>query len=164
MTQSPVGTGLEILEAMRQGVDYRLQINVRSFNILVRPISIGETLQVAQDVVEAMNRLSPNARTAVVEHTLMAKYTLIRASSSDIGVSDSRITDYVLDRFTPDEIALLFQQYVSACDKVNPSLEVLSQERIEEMVSDLKKSPSEAIERSFLDLVNIVRFLLTKDG
>lgn len=154
--------GLEALDAMRMGVEYKLQITIRSFSLMVRPITIGETLQVAQEVVEAMNRIPESARTRVVEHVLLAKYTLIKASTTEPGSNDPRITDLLLDHFTPDEITLLFKQYVSACDKVNPSLEIIETEKLLEMVEALKKSPSEVIERSFLDLVNIVRFLLTK--
>jgi hypothetical protein len=160
--QSPVDR-IEQLDAMRMGVDYRLPIRIRTFSLHVRPLTIAETVEIAGEVTDELERLG-KAATRVIEHVLLAKRTLIKASTSEPGANDQQLSDPILDRMTPDELDLLFKQYVAACDKVNPSLESLPAEEVRAMAERLKKSPSEAIELSFLQLVNIVQFLLTPDA
>ncbi len=152
------------LDAMRMGVEYRLEIKVREFKMSVRPITITETIQVASKVADKLMTLPKTAQNRITEHVLLAKETLMLASTSDVDVNDPKITDFILDRMTPDEIDNLFKQYVAATDKVNPSLEEMSTERVEALVEDIKKNPSLLIEHSFLELVNVSRYLLAHKG
>jgi len=154
----------DILSAMRQGVDYRLEITCRAFKMWVRPLSSYENMLVSQEVADRLLRLPPTHRLPSVEATMRAKITLQTASTSDVGKNDYRLTELEMDRMSSDEIAYLFKQYASACDKVNPSLDTMPREQVEALAEALKKSPSEAIELSFSDLVNIVRYLLTPDA
>lgn len=144
------------------GVDYRFPLNIRSYRIFVRPISVMETIQVASNVTEALQSQPESARHRLTENLFIARETLKVASTPEVGSKvQPAITDYVLERMTPDEIEYAFKQYVSACDKVNPALEELPEEQLKEIVETLKKNPSQAIEQSFLALVNVVRFLMT---
>lgn len=161
--QSPADS-IEQLDAMRLGVEYKLTIKVRGFALVVRPLSISETLEVAHEVGSVLASLPQTAQTKITEQVLIAKHTLIKASTTDVGVNDPKITHMILDRMTADEVTLLFKQFVSACDKVNPALETLPDEELKSLVDGLKKNgASEAIELSFLQLANIVRYLLTKN-
>lgn len=152
------------LEAMRMGTAYRAPVTIRGFSFQVRPISVGETLEIAEEVVERMKVLSEVARNRVTEHTMLSKLTLMRSSTSDVGATDFKIHEYLLDKMTPDELHFAFKQYVSICDRCNPCLEEMPVERLKELAEQVKKSPSEAIELSFLDLVNLARYLLTSVG
>lgn len=154
---------IDQLVALRMGVEYRQVISVRGLKLKVRPISITETVDISQEVNEQIQELPERSRNRMIEHTLVAKKTICLATTSAPGVRDPHITERVLDEFTPAELDLLFKEYVAVTDRVNPSLEMLKADEIDRMVAELKKSPSEAIELSFLDLVSVVRFLLTRE-
>lgn len=159
------------LEKMRAGIDYRFPIRVRQFSLDVRPLSILESLQVAQEVAEEVRKVPESARNRLTEHTFLAKATLIRASTSDVGKNDPKIHDYSLDRMTGDEVQALFKQYISVVDRANPSLEFMSTKDIEELVTDIKKNrteqnsvewDSQLTELSIWELASIARYFLTK--
>jgi hypothetical protein len=160
---------VEQLEQMRMGIDYRFTVAVRQYRLSLRPLSIIETVQVAGKVQERLGEVPPTSRTALLEHCYLAKETLILASTSDVGANDPKVTDYVLDRCTPAELSDLFKQYVSGCDRCNPSLEKLDQEELDSLVAALKKSDgdpaalaSQLTELSLLELASLSFFLLTK--
>lgn len=159
---------IEQINAMRLGVDYRLEIKVRGFKIMVRPLAISETLQIASAVQDELTKLPTNAQNRMTEHFILAKETLKLASTTDVGKNDPRITDLIMMNMTNDEIHFLFKQYVAACDRVNPALEMLQTEQVQALVDDLKKNSSkeelglQLIEQSFSQLVSLVHYLLTK--
>src|SRR5688500_9249144 len=95
---------IEQIEQMRAGVEYRFPIRIRKFAIEVRPLSIMETVQVAQRVAESIKLAPEAARNRLTEHTFLAKETLIVASTSEVNANDPKITDYILDRMTNDEL------------------------------------------------------------
>lgn len=163
--ESPEGQsdGYEILDAMRAGIEYRQPIRVRKWTVQLRPLSILETNEIAQEVQDELEEMKPNQRTRMAEHTLLAKKTLVRASTPDPERNSPTITELVLDKFTNDEIHYVYKQYSAIEDKVNPALEELSKESLELLVERVKKSPSELIELSFLELVNLSRHLLTRN-
>lgn len=105
---------IDQLSAMRMGVDYRLEVKVRGFKILVRPLAISETLQVASAVQTELRKLPPDAQNRMTEHVILAKETLKLASTSDVGKNDPHITDLIMMNMTNDEIHFLFKQYVAA--------------------------------------------------
>jgi hypothetical protein len=146
------------------GVAWRHNLQVRNYSVLVRPLSISETLQVVHSVAARLQAQPLLARTSALELSLLAKETLIVASTSDVGMQDAMLTEYLLDMLTPDELTHLYKQYSGMLDKVNPSLEDLKPEEMKALVEMVKKNPTEAIELSFLQLVNVVRFLVTSGG
>jgi len=163
---------MQQIEAMRAGVSYRFPIKVRNFELDVRPLALMETVSVAQKVAEAMKGVPESARNRLTEHAFLAKFTLELASTSDVDKNDPRITSYVLDRFTNDEIMAVFKQYVSIVDRANPVLDFMSPPEMEGLIDHLKKNRTETsseewdsqlIELSFSQLVSLVRFYLTND-
>lgn len=164
--------GLQQIDAMRSGVDYRFPVKVRSFELDVRPLSLMETVTVAQRVAEAMKSVPESARNRLTEHSFLAKFTLETASTSDVGAKDPKITEYVLDRMTAEELMAIFKQYVAIVDRANPVLDFMTPAELEAILDELKKNrleltpedwDSQLIELSFSQLVSITRFLLTKD-
>lgn len=159
-TQSPADS-IPQLEEMRLGVAYRFEARVRGFAVMLRPLSMSETIEVAAEVAGDLESFPAHARNRVTEHSLFCKKTLVKASTSAPDARDPRLTEYILDRMTSDEVLFLFKQYTLGTDRVNPALETMPEETLRAMIEDLKKNPSALIERSTLELVNVARFLLT---
>jgi hypothetical protein len=159
-------TRIEILEAMRQGTDYRFEVLIRGQSFRLRPLCNAETIQVADSVQEIMMNLKPHQRHALTEHTLVARKTLEMASTPGYGTNNPTLTDYVLERFTNDELHMLYQEYASGCDKVNPKLEEIPEAQVNALVEEVKKNSEPAalglalIELSSLQLVNVCRRLI----
>lgn len=151
------------LEAMRMGVDYHLTVKVRGFTITLRPLAIIEQQQVAATVVEKYNMLPAPAKNRLTENLITAKETLMIASTTDVGTGDPKITDYILDRMTDGEVQFLWKQYMSACDRVNPVLDELPIEKLEELVNEVKKNPETLLELSFSEVINVCRHLTKGD-
>lgn len=151
---------IEQLDAMRRGVDYRLEIKVRGFSMMVRPLTVDEVMQVAATVQEKMTMIPDSAKNALTENVLLAKETLKLASTSDIGTNDPKITDYILGRMTTDELQCLHKQYVGICDKVNPMLEEMAAAELQALIDALKKSPLQLTELSFMEMANVCRHLI----
>lgn len=154
------------LDAMRMGVDYRFQVRIRSYSVSLRPLSIIETIQVTERVAELIDSKPERARTRIMEHTLLAKETLKQASTLDVDSKEHpKLTDYILDRMTADELDAMFKEYVAICDRVNPVLEEIEPLRLNMIVEDLRKKKGDRldsvlIELSRWELVNICRSLL----
>lgn len=154
------------IEAMRFGTEYSFTASIRNFSIQLRPLSMLETIQVAQKVSDVISRIPPTGRVAVAESAILAQETLKIASSSGVGMSDQKITDYLMERMTPEELQALFKEYVAIVDRVNPSLELLPRDSMNSLVETLKKSPtqdlaSQLIGLSHSDLVSLAHCLLT---
>ena len=155
---------VEQIQAMRMGVDYRHLVSVREFKIHVRPVSISETIEIAQAVADRFESLPINARTRLAEHTFLAQETLKKASKpAPDSPEEPTISDYIMNRMTPDELSYLHKQYVAVMDKVNPFLEGMDAKEIKELVDKVIKNPLVAIELSFSELLNTVRYLVTKE-
>lgn len=149
------------LDAMRQGVDYHLEIKCRDYSVSVRPLTMKETVDVATRVNDALLKLPEHARTRLMESNLLAKETLKLATKNDMDSKDEpRLTDYVMDRMTPEELQFIHRQYVQAIDMVNPVMEQLSKEEIMAMVDAVKKNGSALTDLSFLQMANVCRFLI----
>lgn len=154
---------IQELEDMRQGVDYRLEVKIRGFSTLMRPIAISESAQIAANVQKELRALPEEAKNSITENLILAKHTLQTASTSDVGKTDPSITSLMMDRMTTDELQYLHKQYLAVCDKVNPMLEIMSPEAIAEMVEEIKKNSSVLTELSFMELANVCRFLIKGD-
>lgn len=152
-----------IIEAMRMGVNYVHPAKVRNFSVLLRPLSIQETINVAQEVVKSMSMMSDIEKTRLQEHSLVAIHTLVRAStpSPESGNETAKLSGMILRQLTNDELHALFKEYTIICEKVNPHVENLTQEEIKSLVDDIKKNPSHLIDLSFLQLVNLVKYYMT---
>lgn len=156
-------TDIPELEAMRMGVNYRQPIVVRNFKCLMRPLTIAETRIIAGEVATDMNSLPLDERNALTENSQIAKKTLQVASTSDVGATDYRLTDHMMERLTPEELEFLFKQYAAVTARCNPSLELLSQADMIKLVDAVKKKEVPLIDLSFLQLLSIAHYYSTKD-
>lgn len=152
---------LSELDAMRRGIDYRLTIQCRDYSVSVRPLTMKETVDVATRVNDAILRMPENARTRIMESTLLAKETLKLATKNDIDSKDEpRLTDYIMDRMTPEELQFIHRQYVQAIDRVNPVMETMPKEKLDGLVDAIKKNDSALTDLSFLEMANVCRHLI----
>ena len=164
---SPQASEYPILEAMREGVDYRFTLKIRGLTVSARPLASIEIINANVAVDKRLADLDERAQVQVTRSVLLAQEMLIAATSSDVGANDSKITAMQFERMTPDEIQSLYKQYLSGVERVNPMLEFLPSGTSHERVEQVRKSPdrtSVLIELSFSDLVSVCRFLLETDG
>ena len=154
------------LEAMRMGVDYSYPARVRGLTIMLRPLTIAEYLEMAHTIVLEMSKMPEHMRTAVMEDTIKAKETIKRASQTSSTKYDPQIFDATLNNMTSDELLAFYKQYLECMDKVNPMLELLPPEEMENLVASLKKKredlASQLIQLSFSERVSLLHHLLTK--
>lgn len=155
------------LEQMRMGAEYRFPVECRGFKVLLRPLTIAESLQAAANCVNKVQSMPKDAQTGVAEHVTLAKETLKFASQTDFGSSDPKLNDVVMDRWTSAELDFVFKQYVAGTDRCSPQLDVIPEDRLADLVEDIKKKPRtewllQTTELSFLQLAHLVPYLLTK--
>lgn len=156
--------GYGAIEDMRLGVDYKTRIQLRSFSITVRPLSMLETLQVEGNCQMEFSRVPEPAKTQLRWNHIFAKETLKLATTSDIGATDSSMTDAVMEKMTPEELQALMKQYVAAVDRVNPILETVNnKEDLGALVEQVKKNPSQLTELSLSQLMGLCRHLIFGD-
>jgi hypothetical protein len=151
---------MDVLDLMRLGCDARFPVKLRGFEVSLRPLTIAETVQLAGEVGEELAKKPNIARNAITEHVIFSIKTLTMASTSAPEKGDQKLTEYVLQSLTPDELHYLFKEYCIGNDRLNPSLEKLSMDNLNELVALVKKNHSALIELSFLELVNLSRHLL----
>lgn len=156
------------IDAMRMGVDYRFPVRIRQFTVMLRPLSVIESTEVAQQVADRFSQLPPSRQTALTEAVLLAQETLSLASTRGPGTKDPQLNELMLGNMTNDELQFLHNQYVNGCDRVNPALETITAERIEELVEEVKKKPDQSgsllIALSSQQLVQIVQHFLSTTG
>lgn len=149
------------LVQMRMGVSYRMPVRIRNFSVMLRPLSLAEQVQVASETASDFSALPKDMKHNLSEHTLLAKNTLVKASTPDVDTASPSLTGELITRMTAEEVVALFKEYTTIVDKCNPLLEVTPLEDLQGLVNEVKKNPSIATEQSFSDLVKIVRFLAT---
>ncbi|NJM94446.1 MAG: hypothetical protein HC842_07125, partial [Cytophagales bacterium] len=128
------------LENMRLGVDYKAPVQLRGFTLTLRPLSVAETIQICSEVNQEWLKLPEFARTGIMQNTLMAQKTLVKASTPSPDIYSPQITEMVLQNMTPDEIIFLYNEYRIICERVNPSLEELPRDKLDELVEEIKKN------------------------
>lgn len=156
------------LDKMRMGVDYHFMVSLRGFNVTLRPLSNSEMLESFTAVQTYLSKVPPEHRTQLIHDNALALEILERASTP-FGEKSPRLSKAVMDKMTTNEVLYLYGEYNTITDKVNPKLEDLPIESVVKAVDMLKKSPTSDLtqqltELSFMQLVNLVKYLLTNEG
>lgn len=155
--------GLDILRLMRAGTDYKFQIKVREFAVEMRPLSSIELIGTAKHVVKVM---AEGGRTPIEESLLSAMIKLEKASTP-VGGTFPKLPVAVLEQMTADEIDNLYTQWLSECEKVNPSMDLMTEDELIVLVDSVKKSPlgiNIALNSlSFRALANMSRHLIQRE-
>jgi hypothetical protein len=153
---------MDILEQMRMGTQARFLIKMRKFEISLRPLTVFEFVSITSEVNEELSRRPEIARNAITEHVIFSIKLLEKASTSGPMKNDPRLTAAVLQDLSPDELSFLFHEYNAGVERINPCMETISMERVNELVELAKKNNSALIELSFSELVNVCRVLLSQ--
>lgn len=127
------------LEAMRQGINYRFPVACRGKSWQLRPLSSIEIIQSASETSDRLSKLPEGQQNGITTSLLNAMYQLEKASSEDVG-QPGNLTVVMLERMTPDEVNHIWKQYVRITDKVNPDIEDVPAEELENIVEGLKKN------------------------
>ena len=137
-------------------------MKVRALELKFRPLSLQEQVELTNEVAEEVSMKPKAAQNSMTEASLMAIRTLERASaeappSKVLG----RLTAAVLSKMTNDEVMALFRAYNEGCDKLNPTMEMITPEQIDALVEAAKKNDSVLKDLPQPRLVQLARFLLT---
>lgn len=162
---TPIGDE-EIVEKMRAGVDYHMQVKCRNFSITVRPLTLVEQLQATTNSVDKYRMLPEPAKHKLSESVILAIEILKLATTSDFGKNDSSLTEDTMNLWTTQELMFVYDQYLKAIERANPSLEKMTATELRELVDHLKKKPKEELfsqltELSFTHLREVAEYLLT---
>lgn len=89
------------------------------------------------------------------------------ATTSDYGANDSSITEESMKLWTSQELMYVYENYLQAIERANPSLEKMPPETLRQIVDELKKKPKEELfshltELSFSSLREVAESLLTQ--
>ena len=160
MQQPP--EGLDLLDAMREGVAFSFELHIRKATIRLRPLSSAEQRsiysQVNTQVLHA--RKQGNEMTNFEADLARAQGTLIMASSDEYG-KNPQLGPYQLDRMTSDEILYIYREYLAMLDKVSPSLETFEAEEAKALVELLKKNKDQLNELTYKQLRGILSWILS---
>ena len=154
--------GLDLLRAMREGVDYKFTIKMRALRLQVRPLSNHEFTTVLAEVKKLIEDAEPEHQTRVHEEVELAKRILILATTSDIGVKDEKLTHYLLDRMTTGEISALYKEYKQFEETINADADTMQSSEGKALVEELKKNDTAWRGLSRLECKHVVHYLMTK--
>lgn len=147
------------LELMRAGVEYRFPIRLRSWEGKFRPLSNLELTQIATETAEQLRRQPELANSRMAESVLYA-IKMLSLATSEPGGRDPQLTEATLQELSPDELQFLNREYQAVIERVNPCLETLSPDDVENWITDLKKKQIRPADLSFVSLANVCARLL----
>ncbi len=155
---------MDNLELMRLGSSYRFPVKLREFTIMLRPLTVLESITVMGETKAHLEKLPKYNQNAITEHVLFSQKTLQLASTSKPDGNDPTITEHELSQTTPDELTYLFKEYLAVADKVNPAFDALPVETLNKLVAEAKKNDLILIELSFSEIVNVCRYLISESS
>lgn len=158
---TPTDLGLQDLDKMRMGIEYKFKVQIRGYNVELRPIEVGEQMEINREVMEWSANTPPALRNAMDENFMLAKKILEKASMTDperkvIGP----IAEFLLQKMTVDEMMFMYRQYLDGVARVNPALEEMTAEQLKEIAEEVKKSPERLTDLSSWQLLNLARHLI----
>ena len=105
----------DILSKLRAGVEYKFKIKVRELELEMRPLTVTEYSQVADQVADHIKTLKPDSRNRFNENVIFAMYVLIKATKESPEMKDEEATLNfpVLQKMTNDEIGTIYDEYVA---------------------------------------------------
>lgn len=156
---------IEQIEKMRMGVDYSFTVQLRGFDVRLRPLARSEMVKCYQNVAAYLQTIPAHRRTKIDEDNALAG-EFLKLASCEYGEAVGQITEPILNQMTNDEIMFLYKEWLAICDKVNPQLEEMKSEDLQKLVEHIKKNTPEDLafqltELSFGQIRSLVTYLLT---
>ena len=151
------------LEMMRAGVDLRFPIRLNKFEALFRPLSNLELTIIATDTANQLRKQPELGNSRMAESVLYAIKMLSRATTPSPHKLDQVVlTEAILQELTPDELSYLNKEYQAVIERVNPALQELDSNEIENIIERLKKKEIRSVDLSFVCLANVCEHLLMR--
>lgn len=155
---------IDLLTAMRFGVDYSFTIKVRHLELRVRPLAVVERISIVNDSREQVSKMPPHQQTELAYLSILAMRTLELATTPEPHSQvKPRVTVAVLERMTNDEVQAFYKAYIDGCDRVDPALETLTDAKLGELVKVAKKNDFDWMALPRPHLEQMARYLLTRD-
>ena len=151
----------DILQALRFGVAHTFTIRVRKLEVAVRALSISERVRIVNEVTAEMTAKPKEHHNSLTESALLAIHTLELASTPDPDRPQPSLPGHVLQKMTNDELRALYTEYNDACDLIDPAMETITEERLDELVKIAKKNASALTELPRPHLMAVLTFLAT---
>lgn len=153
---------------MRHGVDYFFPVKFRNFSVTLRPLSNSEMMEALSNAQAYIATVPRERVTEVLKDNFIACEILKMASRPFEEKGPGKLTELILQNATTEEVMFLYKQWMAITDKVNPVFEEIPIEVVKRTVEDVKKNSPQDLkqqltELSFMQLVNLARYLLTSD-
>ena len=152
------------LENMRMGVRYRAPVSINNFTVYLRPLTSQEMIEVTSKTRAEMQLVPEDQRNAILEHTILARKTLVLASQEYGSEKLGELSETMLKHFTPDELSYLYDEYNFICEKASPRFEEITVDELNAIMETLKKKSSLARDLSFKQLVGVCQRLISLKG
>lgn len=156
-------TAADIVAKLREGVNATYDIELRAMKIPMRVLSCDEFNKIRHGAIAKVSLIKHGDDTD--KNLEIQKGVLAYASTIVPGVPGI-FTEKVLTELSLDEITYLYDQYISVLERVNPSIETISEMEFESIVEALQKKTASARELSIKqsraicsDLPGVVRTL-----
>jgi hypothetical protein len=156
---------MDILTALRMGVDYRFTIKLRQLELMVRPLSMSERVAMVNDVTQEISTKPKASQNSLTESSLLAIRTLELATTPEPGSKVApTLPAAISQQMTSDELSAMYGAYQAGCDILDPAAEQLTTEKLTLLVDEAKKNLSGLTGLPPALLVQLVRYLLTSAG
>jgi hypothetical protein len=130
-----ITTAEDIVAKLRSGVRESYQIEMRGAIIPVRVLSIDEMNAIRQQAIKSIAIRGGDDTDRNLE---VQRSTLTLASQVPVG-SAAMLSERVLGLLSVDEVTYLFEQYIGVLQRVNPSIETITEDEFRSLVEALKK-------------------------
>lgn len=149
--QTPIMSAEEIVSKLRAGIDETYEIEMRGTAIYVRVLSGDEFNYIRKACIQqvAAQGGDDTDKNFEIQKAVLAKCCMLKDNVPGI------LNQKVLARLTVDEITNLYEQYLSILEQVNPTLDTISADEFEAIVTALQKKTSTARELSIRQLRGI---------
>ena len=131
------GSAAELLAALRSGNTQVLELAVGVAKVPCRLINAGEEAKLIVQAKSKASKQNPNGvKLELFESVQLMKDVLASATTID---GAPGLPMGFLDELTSQEIEALYDQYITLNRTINPNIQTLSQDEINELIGGIKK-------------------------
>ena len=149
-TPPQIMTAQDVLAKMREGIKSTGEIRIRGQEFHMRILSMDEMNQVRREGNLYVSR-TPGADN--IDRDVFMEKAILKLASTINGIPS--IIDKMFEGpngLRTDEVNLMYEEYMKIMDDVNPAVEMLSEEKLRELIDAVKKNSVSAKDLSLLQL------------
>ena len=149
------------MDKFRLGIQNRCRVKVRGIELVFRPLTIAESVEVTSASIDKFNKALPSEKHSINESHIIAIISLCKASELKSGTPG--VTEDTLKMLTADELGYVFSEYNAMVQSCNPRLETLPDSECIALIEELKKKAHVLpTELSFTQALSLALYSLTK--